>query len=237
MSTVPLLCLRTERSWYAYTRCKSLSLNPTSNAFILFVIMKNKFIEVYNKIISECKDLYVENTTRSKDPEEYIKKIVDIAENQKKIHERNDKYWVWIPYDAQFNWNFCRISEQMSIVYFGDAEKDKEEWRWYYISRSDDWKQPKDEHLLHIYFSTWAYFLSSAYPTNTFQKMREELKLFWPKYCDTTNKWLYFSLDQCKDICKEYPNIIKKYREIATEEIKEKEKETLREKLAKLEEM
>jgi len=69
-----------------------LSLNPTSNAFILFVIMKNKFIEVYNKIISECKDLYVENTTRSKDPEEYIKKIVDIAENQKKIHERNDKY-------------------------------------------------------------------------------------------------------------------------------------------------
>lgn len=54
--------------------------------------MENKFIKVYNKIIDECKDLCVERTTRSTDPEEYIKKIVDIAKNQKKIHEWNDKY-------------------------------------------------------------------------------------------------------------------------------------------------
>lgn len=197
--------------------------------------MENKFIKVYNKIIDECKDLCVERTTRSTDPEEYIKKIVDIAKNQKKIHEWNDKYWIWIPYNTYFNWYYCRISDQISIIYFEDAEKDFKSWSWYYISRSDDWKQPKKEHLLHIYFSTWAYFLSWAYPQNTFQLMWEELKSFWPKYCDTTNKWLYFTLDKCREICKEYPNIVKKYREMAQEEIKENEKEKLREQLKKLE--
>lgn len=198
--------------------------------------MENKFIKVYNKIISECKDLCLERTTRSDEPEEYIKKIVDIAENQKKIHEWNDKYWLWIPYNKYFNWNYCRISDQMSIIYFEDAKKEKEKWIWIYISWSDDWRQPKKEHLLEIRFSSWAYFLSQLYPKDTFELMRQELKSFWPKYCDTNNHWLYFSLDKCRDIIKEYPNIINKYREIAKKESKEKEKEILMEKLAKLEE-
>lgn len=198
--------------------------------------MENKFIKVYNKIIKELKDLCVERTTRSNDPEEYIKKIVEIAENQKKIHEFNDKYWLWIPYSSSFSWNFCKISDQMRIVYFWDAAEDKKKWNWYYISRSDDWRQPKEEQLLDIHFSTWAYFLSWAYPQNTFQLMWEELKSFWPKYCDTANRWLYFTLDKCREVCKEFPNIVKKYRDIAQEEIKEKEKEELRKQLKKLEE-
>jgi len=198
--------------------------------------MENKFIKVYNQIIEECKDLCVEKTTWSSDPEEYIKKIVEIAQNQKKIHEFNDKYWVWIPYSSSFGWNYCKISDEMNIIYFKDAEEDKKKRSWCYISRSDDWRQPKEEQLLNIRFSTWAYFLSSAYPIDTFELMRQELKSFWPKYCDTKNRWLYFTLDKCRDVCSKYPDIVKKYKEIAQKESKEKEKEILREKLKKLEE-
>ena len=130
--------------------------------------------------------------------------------------------------EETLNTNFVRISDNCYIAKFGEEYGRT-------ISKSDDKTQPNNEWLYAITISYGAYIFGDHYPTKTFNKFFDELKTYNPSYCDTVNHNIYFSPENASTIHKNYKGIFEKYREIASEEIKqiriknlEKELENLR---------
>lgn len=103
------------------------------------------------------------------------------------------------------------------------------------ISWSDDGRQPKDEELLCISFSTGPYIFGGDYPTKFFQKFFLELKTYEPKYTDSRNNSLYFSMDKAGKVFNDFEGVLKKYYELNNEDIKLRKIEKMKEELAKLE--
>lgn len=104
------------------------------------------------------------------------------------------------------------------------------------VSWSDDGRQPEEgEKLLHIGFSTGAYIFGDYYPTNLFQDFFNELKSYKPKYSDTTNRTLYFSLDSAAKFYNDLPKIWDKYTELNKHNYKKHKAQELRQKLKELE--
>lgn len=88
------------------------------------------------------------------------------------------------------------------------------------ISYPDVKGQPENEYLLTYSFSTGAYMFGEDYPTELFKKFWDELKSYNPKYVDTMNHDIYFSLDNAKGIFNDFKTILKKYYDINKEDIK-----------------
>src|SRR3990167_2894721 len=96
--------------------------------------------------------------------------------------------------------DFNRFSDYMSLGLWGEKYNRKISW-------SDDGKQPENELLLELSFSTGAWIFGNCsgndYPTEFFKEFFQELKTYNPKYTDTTNKNLYFSMANAGNIFKE----------------------------------
>lgn len=103
------------------------------------------------------------------------------------------------------------------------------------ISWSDDGRQPDNELLVNICFPTGAYIFGEDYPTDLFQKFFLELVSYKPKYSDTNNKSLYFSMDNAKDVFNKFPEIMKKYQELNREDVKLRKIARMKKELEKLE--
>lgn len=103
------------------------------------------------------------------------------------------------------------------------------------ISWSDDGRQPKNETLLYISYPTGAYIFGDDYPTEIFLKFFLELKTYKPKYIDSANKSLYFSLDNAGEIYNAYDSIIKRYYEENKEDLKQRKIKKMKDEIAKLE--
>lgn len=114
------------------------------------------------------------------------------------------------------------------VISFWDGKRRKISW-------SDDGRQPNKEFLLCISYPSGAYILGDDYPDKLFQKLFSELKTYNPKYIDTTNKCLYFSLDNAGKIYNDYDSIIKKYHEENKDDLKRRKIERLKAELVKLE--
>lgn len=102
------------------------------------------------------------------------------------------------------------------------------------ISWSDDGSQPEDELLLNISFPTGAYIFGDDYPVELFKQFFDELKTYNPKYLDTNNKSLYFSMDNAKYVFNEFGNILAKYNELNREDYKQRKIKKLQEEINKL---
>ena len=109
------------------------------------------------------------------------------------------------------------------------------------ISWSDSGKQPEDELLFCIGFSTGAFIFGidggltdKEYPIKFFQKFWEELKTYKPKYIDSHNNSLYFSMDNAKDIFNNFDDILQKYNNINREDVKQRRIEKMESDLKKL---
>ena len=106
-----------------------------------------------------------------------------------------------------------------------------------HISWSDDQRQPEeDEYLYIISFPTGAYIFGEHYPTQLFREFFHELREYGPKYLDTANKTLYFDSSNAKEIHRDFPKILKKYRDRVQDDYKRIRKEQLEEEIRKLEE-
>lgn len=103
------------------------------------------------------------------------------------------------------------------------------------ISWSDDGKQPENEWLYVMSFTTGAYMFGDSYPEETFQAMFEELKEMGAKYCDTVNHSLYFPPEHTKEVVENYKQIYKKYANMVQSEVNKKRKQELIEELTRLE--
>ncbi len=103
------------------------------------------------------------------------------------------------------------------------------------ISWPDDGIQPQDEWLYQVSFPIGAYIFDPRYPSETFDKFFEELKAFKPKYTDSQNNNLYFTKETASKIHMKLPELIKKYGELAKDDIKVKKIAKLKEELKELE--
>lgn len=112
------------------------------------------------------------------------------------------------------------------------------------ISWPDNGKQPRKtgEWLLTISFPTGAYIFSngsisdSSYPKETFNMFFNELKSHKPKFCDTANHCLYFTEETAKGVYDAFYILFDKYKGLVQDELKEQQKQKLRDELARLEE-
>ena len=127
------------------------------------------------------------------------------------------------------DWN--RFSDYMSLGLWGKTYNRKISW-------PDDGKQPEDELLLELNFSTGAYifgdFSDHDYPTEFFKEFFQELKAYNPKYVDTTNKNLYFSMVNAGKIFNEFPALLTKYYDLNKTDAKERKIKKLQAELDKL---
>lgn len=104
------------------------------------------------------------------------------------------------------------------------------------ISWSDDGSQPSEnEFLLDICFSAGAYIFGDYYPKELFVDFFNELKSYNPKYSDTNNKTLYFSMDNAAEFYNDFPKIWNRYTDLNKENFKKYKAEKLRKELKELE--
>ncbi len=134
--------------------------------------------------------------------------------------------------------NYMRLDDYRSISHYNDAQQEKDSGKGgRYISWPDDDRQPKNEWLFNISFSTGAYIFGDDYDSQKilFQEFFKELQSYKPDYSDSHNNSLYWKLENAKPIYDEFNNILRKYREQNTSELKQREANKLREKLKALE--
>ena len=103
------------------------------------------------------------------------------------------------------------------------------------ISWPDDGRQPEDEMLLVIGFPTGAYIFGDDYPEVLFQKFFLELKTYKPKYTDSANKKLYFSLENAAEVFNRFDGILNKYQELNKKDSRERKIAKLQKELKELE--
>lgn len=123
------------------------------------------------------------------------------------------------------DWN--NFGDYRAVGLFGEKYKRTISWE-------DDGKQPDDEILLCLSFPTGAYIFGDDYPVNFFKDFFQELKTYNPKYIDTTNKNLYFSMDNAGIIFNEFPTILKRYYYKNKEDAKARKIKKMEEELTKL---
>lgn len=115
------------------------------------------------------------------------------------------------------------------VLYFSDDNGRSISW-------SDDGRQPENEWLYIVTFTTGAYIFGKSYPTEVFQSFFTELKQFEPKYCDTANKSLYFTPDKAKAVYESFWEIFNRHKAMVEGELKKNRKAKLLEELKKLSE-
>lgn len=125
--------------------------------------------------------------------------------------------------------DYHKFNDYLFIGWYGEKYRRDVSW-------SDDGKQPEDELLLVISFPTGAFIFGSDYPQELFKEFFQELKTYKPKYSDTANKSLYFSMENAGKMFNDFPSILKKYHEKNTEDSKKRKIKKMEEELEKLKE-
>jgi hypothetical protein len=190
--------------------------------------------EAYQNILSVCKKYADIPPFKNNYDFNDIAQIIRAAKNHLEIVRWSEDYGLNFRHDKNINGRSFRIDDHISFTRFEDAKSEKERGCGYYISWEDDGKQPNNEWLMNISFSTGAYFFGQDYPQAIFEKFWQELKSYKPDYCDTANNNLYFKLENAKEIFNKYYDIVKKYKEINKKDSKQRKIKKLEEELAKL---
>lgn len=123
--------------------------------------------------------------------------------------------------------DFTRFNDYVRIGAYGKKHNRTISW-------SSDGRQPEDEVLLVISFSTGAYIFGDDYPTELFKEFFLELKTYKPDYVDDANKALYWKIENAKDIFNSFESILDKYNEVNKKDIKIREIERLQKKIQEL---
>lgn len=99
---------------------------------------------------------------------------------------------------------------------------------------SDDGRQSEDELLFEISFTEGPYIFGEDYPVELFREFFSELKSYKPKYIDSINNRLYFSMENASKVFNAFPEILKKYQDKYEVWHRKKEIERLRQELSNL---
>jgi hypothetical protein len=122
---------------------------------------------------------------------------------------------------------WCRIGDYINIGYFS-CDNGRQ------ISWEDNGNQPLNEHLVIFSFPTGGFMFGDDNPHILFRDFFQELKTYNPKYCDTHNSTIYFSLDKAQDVYNNFDEIFAKYKYRYNKSAKQREIEELETKLREL---
>lgn len=183
-----------------------------------------KTIEAYKKIlkvINTCaKDVELDNS-------------VDISYKLESLitkEEIQESFGISLRHCYNYETSYFQIGEGKFISKYGKKYNRTIPW-------SADGRQPEDEWLFAITYSTGAYIFGEDYQKETFQQFFNELKEFEPKYVDQANHGLYYTADKAKAVYEKVDEITKKYRQIAEENRKDSKIAALKKQLEELEGM
>lgn len=160
--------------------------------------------------------------------------VFDISnlEQKSKLHllglELRGKYGLNIDTTKINSLEWNRFGDYLAIGMYGEDYRRTISW-------SDDGSQPENELLLVVSFPTGAYIFGDDYPVDLFKDFFNELSTFAPKYSDTTNKCLYFSMDNAKNIFNSFYDILNKYKELNRQDFNRRKIERLKKEIEKLE--
>ena len=165
-----------------------------------------------------------------------IKIMLNSAKNHLSIIEWKEKYGIDIPHSKQINGTYVELDEFICLSYYEDGEKDKENGYGKYVSWSVDGRQPKEEWLLVISFSTGAYIFGSDYEgqKQLFIDFFDELKSYNPTYTDDANSSLYWNIEKASNIYNDFHSILDKFRARNKAEFKTREIGRMKRELEKL---
>lgn len=157
-----------------------------------------------------------------------IRKALQEADNHLRAIELYEEHGIRLS-ELYYNPDHTNIDDYRGISFY-DGERRNISW-------PDDGKQPKDVHLYQIGFSTGAYIFGRDYDSQqqVFKDFYEELKTYKPDYSDNHNHSLYWKLENAKPIHDKFNEILKKYHERNTSELKQRKADKLRKELAELE--
>lgn len=193
--------------------------------------------EAYTDILSVCKK-YPEFNSMYTSTFDDIYKMKNSANDHLLLIDWYEKYGLKISHDSKpYSNHYLSMGSYTTFNRFGDAEKDKIQGSGKYIAWSDDGKQPNNEWLFIISFSTGAYIFGQDYDSQRqlFQDFFDELKRYKPDYSDSHNSSLYWRLENTKPIYDSFTTILKRYQDRNTSELKQREADKLRKQLEKLE--
>ena len=184
---------------------------------------KEKYDEIF-KLLEKYKN----------DIEFNIKELKDIADKDLLKQELKEKYNIDLDINKGYitnTINYIVVNRYMSIIMFNNKTG-------YEIPYPDNIKQPENERLLMLKFSIGSIMFQSEdddYPSEYFKKFWKELKTYKPKYIDSHNKGLYFSIDKAGDIYNNFNNILKKYLNLSKKEIAKRRLKKIKEEQLELE--
>lgn len=148
--------------------------------------------------------------------------------------ELKEKYGLEIDPKEVYSLDYQKFGEFKVIGRFGEKYRRTISW-------SDDGKQPEaeGEMLFSVSFPTGGYIFGGStwnddYPTEIFQEFFLELKSYNPKYSDTVNHCLYFSLENSAPLFNSFSEIKKKYHEKNIVDAKKRKIEKLKKELETL---
>lgn len=179
--------------------------------------------KAYTEILNLCEKYKdIDNETYD------IKDMIGKSKRHLWACELEEKYGLKIDHSKiGVNSDYCRIDDYRFLGWYGEKYNRTISWE-------KDGKQPEDEFLLNLSFCTGPYIFGDDYPEDLFRDFFQELKNYNPKYCDTVNKCLYFSMENASKIFNDFPQILKKYHEINKKDCKERKIKKLQQELEKL---
>lgn len=164
---------------------------------------------------------------------------IEYLERKATLHifgmELKEVYGLNINLNSINSTEYNSLGEFKSIGWFGKNHNRAISW-------PVNGKQPKDELLFSLSFSTGPYIFGYGdifdkdYPTEFFHRFWLELKTYNPDYVDEANHGLYWKVENAKEIFNSFDEILKKYYELNKKDIKERKIKKLKDELAKLEE-
>lgn len=181
--------------------------------------MKN----VFEKIIVLCE--------QEADPEGTLKEIRLKAKNRVIRYDWEEKYGITLGSDCRLaEYDYYSIGEYQLISYFKAGSGRSISW-------SEGNKQPVDEWIYSIGFSTGPFIFGEDYEgqKQLFQEFFEEVRTYKPDYEDLHNHCLYWKIENAKEIISQFKVILKKYHDKNREELKERKINKLKAELKSLE--
>lgn len=185
------------------------------------------------KIFQNIIDICEQNT----DTEGTLSSIRTLAKNRVIRYEWKEKYDIDLPDDCRLGeYDYYRFNDFEIIMYFKDGYKSSKEGIDRYISWPEKGKQPVDEWIYEISFSTGAYIFGDDYDSQLklFRDFFEELRTYKPDYEDLHNCNLYWKMKNAKKIKKQFRNILNKYKDKNNSELKNRKIEKLKKELKEL---
>lgn len=220
---------------YAWLMLSITNVNKGENRVMSYDDNVKKWKKAYKEVLVVC-DKYqdFDNLYSFRDIDDARRS----AEDHLKLIEWYEDYGLKINHDHRpYSYSHINLGDYIGFSYYKDAKQEKLNGSGRFISWPDDNRQPKDEWLFFIGFSTGAYIFGEDYDSQKqlFQDFFEELQSYKPDYSDTHNHKLYWKLENAKPIYEEFRNILEKYRERNQSELKQRKADKLRKELAELE--